>query len=236
MAAILPRILTPNGLALHADILPGYRFDSGRYRNLSTGRFVARTDITGLLEKSTAQIERDLGRLTTATMEGRVSSAAWAEQTRSEMRRLVLQQEALGAGGWDKLGPKQFGRAGRDLRDLYGRISATAIDMQEGKISVAQALARAREYAGHARSHFFTSERETVQASSTGVIVIERRVIQMTGPTCADCINFWEQGWQLFGVLPPPGTDSVCRGNCRCSLLRREVPAGEVNDWLNTKR
>src|SRR5580765_5332973 len=88
--------LNTNAFSIHADVLPGYRFDSGRYRNLSTGRFVARSDITGLLEKSTAQIERDMGRLTTATMEGRVSSAAWAEETRSEMRRLVLQQEALG--------------------------------------------------------------------------------------------------------------------------------------------
>jgi hypothetical protein len=196
---------------------------------------VARRDILGLLESQSSATEARAGDLTNAVMEGRISPTVWQEEMRTELRRQILQQEALGAGGWDNLGPRQYGRAGADLRDLYARIAGTARDIADGNISAAQALARANEYAGHARSHFYTAERETVKPTTPNKVILERRMLGGGGRTCNDCVSFYDAGWQPFGLLPPPGADSVCRGNCKCNLIRMEVDAGTEGQLIGTK-
>ena len=80
------------------------------------------------------------------------------------------------------------------------------------------------------------AEREGTRPSASNKVFIERRVLGAGGKTCGDCVNFYDAGWQPFGRLPAPGTDSVCRGNCRCNLIRIEVEAMEVGEWLGTKR
>lgn len=173
--------------------------------------------------------------LTTAFYEGNMSAAAWIEQMRTEQRRLTLQNSAIGGGGWDRLTSKQFGRAGGDLRGQYAKIAGTAQDITEGKITLAQALARANEYAGAARSHFWQAERETVVRSDSSMVIVERRVLG-SSEHCPDCIELYNKGFQLIGSLPPPGTDTRCRGNCHCRFVRKEVPASQVGEWLGTKR
>lgn len=162
------------------DILPSYHFDTrtSRYHSSETGRFVGRRTIVSLLESRVDGAAARYVELTTAFYEGRLSPAAWVEQMQTEQRRLTLQNEALGRGGWDRLGAKQYGRAGRDLRDQYAKIAGTARDIVGGKITLAQALARVNEYAGAARVHFWQAERETVQRSSSNMIVIWRRFLE----------------------------------------------------------
>lgn len=201
-----------------------------------TGRYVARAVILGLLDAQVNATEVQMSDLTTAVMEGRITPAVWQEQMRTEIKRQVLQQTALGSGGWDRISQAGYGRAGADLRHLYTVISGTAIDIANGKISLAQAQARANEYAGHGRSHFYVAERETVKPSASNMMLIERRMLGAGGKTCKDCVSFYGQGWQPLGVLPPPGVDSVCRGNCKCRLVRMEVDAGTVGEWLGTKQ
>lgn len=232
MTTILSHRSTPT---THSDILPGYTWTGQRYRSGATGRFVARRDILGLLEAESNATEERIGDLTNAVMEGRISPTVWQEQMRTEVKRQILQQTALGAGGWDQVSPADYGRAGADLRGLYATIAGTAKDIAEGLISVAVALARANEYAGHARSHFYTAERATVKPSAPNKVILERRMLAGGGRTCNDCVSFYDQGWQPFGLLPPPGVDSVCRGNCRCNLIRMEVEAGQEGQFIGTK-
>lgn len=208
----------------------------GRYRSGATGRFMARRDILSLTDAQITASEAHMSELTTAVMEGRISPAVWEEAMRTEAKRQVLSQTALGSGGWDRISQQSYGRAGADLRQLYGKISGTAQDIVDGNISMAQAQARANEYAGHGRSHFYSAEREKVRPSAPNMVFLERRMLGGGGRTCADCVSFYDQGWQPFGLLPPPGADSVCRGNCKCSLNRQEVEAASAGDWIGTKR
>lgn len=225
-------------ISTNADILPGYQWSraASRYRSNATGRFTSRRQIVSLLNTQVAATEAHFGEITTAFHEGKISATAWQEQMRAGIRRQMLAQESLGAGGWDRLGPRQFGRAGRDLRDQYGKIAGTAQDIAEGKITLPQALARSKEIAGNARSHFYAAERDTVRRSASNMVIIERRILSSGGNHCTDCVEFYDRGWELLGSLPPPATDSICRGNCQCSMLRREVEASEVNSWLGTKQ
>lgn len=221
-----------------ADVLPSYRFDkrTGQYHSDATGRFVGRKTIISLMKSHVDAAAGRFAELTTAFYEGRLEAAAWIEQVRGEQRRLTLQSAALGFGGWDRLTSVQFGRAGSDLRDQYAKIAGTAQDIADGKITLAQALARVNEYVGAAKAHFWQAERETVQRSHSGVIVIERRTLGAGGKSCKDCLEFYEQGWQPMGVLPPPCTDSVCRGNCQCQLVRKEIAATDIGEWIGSKR
>lgn len=225
-------------LSVYADILPGYTWDTrvGRFRNNDTGRYVGRQAILDLLEEQVNGGEGRMAALTEAYFDGDLSAAVYVEQMKTEARRLVLQSEALGAGGWDRLTAREYGRAGRELRDLYGRIDSTAADIALGALTLAQVLVRVAAYAGDARSHYWVAMRESRRRSSASVVIIERNVLSAGAQHCSDCIALADRGWQLDGVLPAPGQDRQCRGNCRCSLAWREVPANEVNAWLNTSR
>jgi hypothetical protein len=236
----LPKQFRPNtnDFWTHASPLPGYTWadEVGRYRSNDTGRFVARKDILGLLDVQTSAAEKQIASLTNAVMEGRISPAVWQEQMRTEVKRQVISQTALGSGGFDRISQQSYGRAGADLRQLYAKISGTAADIADGKISMAQAQARANEYAGHARSHFYSAEREKVQPSAPNRVFIERRLLGGGGKTCSDCVNFYDAGWQPFGLLPPPGADSVCGGHCKCTMIRQEIEAGTEAEWLGSKK
>src|SRR5262245_59273092 len=238
MATVLTGYSTQELLAAHASLLPGYTWaaDVGRYRSNDTGKFVSRKDILGLLEATTTATEQRVNDLTIAVTEGRLAPAVWQEQMRMEVKRLILQQTALGSGGWDRISQAGYGRAGADLRQLYGKISGTAADIADERITAAQALARANEYAGHGRSHFYTAEREVVKPSAPNMLLIERRLLGGGGKTCKDCIEFYDLGWQHCGFLPPPGTDSVCGGNCKCVMVRQEIEAGTEHLWIGTKK
>lgn len=207
-----------------ADILPGFLYDrsNARYRNTSTGRYVARRDILGLLDTQINAAERRLGDLVTALHEQRISPAIFQEQMRTELRRLHLQNAALGAGGFDRLTAREYGRAGQMLRTDYERLTNLARDIVDGRATLPQALNRVQGYAGQARQNFLEAERDAARA--TGRDYEERRRLGVA-EHCNDCVGYAERSWQPLGVLPVPGTSSVCGTHCRCTLERREVEA-----------
>lgn len=219
-----------------ADLLPGYRFERspGRYRNESTGRFVARRDIVALLDHQVAATERRLAELVTSAHEGRLAPALFAEQLSNELRRLHSQNRALGAGGWDRMTPSDWGSVGRQLRDDYARVAQLAADIREGRVTLPQALNRVNGYAGNARRHFWQAERNAVQPTA-GMVPIERRTLGES-EHCTGCVTFYDQGWQPLGTMPEPGSGTPCAVRCKCTMHRREVPADEVNEWIGTKR
>lgn len=205
-----------------ADVLPGYTFarDSARYRNTSTGRFVARRDILSLLDSQINGAERRLGDLVTALYEKNISPAIFQEQMRTELRRLHMQNAALGAGGFDRLTAREYGRAGQMLRTDYERLTNLARDIVDGKATLPQALNRVSGYAGSARVNFLEAERDAVR--DTGRPMEERRRLGVA-EHCDDCVEYASLSWQPLGTLPVPGNGSVCGSRCRCSLERREV-------------
>lgn len=220
------------------DVLPGYTWDgsSSRYRSNATGRYVARRNVLSLVESQVNSTSARVGELTTALHEGRLSASTWTEQMRAELKRQHLAQSALGSGGWDRIGAREFGRVGGRIRQDYARVEQLARDIAEGKATLPQALARANSYVGSARTQFFDAERDRLQRSDSSMITIERRVLGSGGQHCKDCLDYYGRGWQLIGTLPSPGMDSVCGGACKCNIIYREVPAVEVNDWLGSKR
>lgn len=225
-------------LTFQTDILPGYRFDrgAGRYRSGQTGRFVGRRTIQNLMEEQVNGAQARMESLTRSFYDGNMDAPTFTRQMRTEARRLTLQSESLGIGGWDRLTSRQTGRAGGDLRNIYRKITGTADDIAQGKITQAQALNRARTYAGAGRSHYFEASRESRQRSASNMVWIERNQLAAGAEHCPDCLALADRGWVLEGSIPVPGTDRICGDACLCQLLSREIPVMELDEWIGTTR
>lgn len=207
-----------------ADILPSYTWsgDVARFRSTVTGRFVARRDIISLLDAQINSAETRLGNLVTALYEGNLSASTWQSVMRDELRRLHLQNGALGAGGFDRLTAREYGRAGALLREDYARLTQLAHDIANGEVTLPQALNRVRGYVGSARLNYYAADRDAAQ--QTGRRYEERRLLHAS-ESCGDCISYAAMGWQPEGTLPLPCEGSACTKYCRCTMERREVTA-----------
>ena len=219
-----------------ADVLPGYSWNpaSQRYRSSATGRFVARRDILGLLDGQVNSANARLGDLTTALHEGRIAPGPWTDQMQSELRRLHSQNRALAAGGWDRMTPRDWGAVGGRLRDDYARVQRLATEIQNGTVTLPQAMNRVNGYVGNARVQFWNAERER-RHPEPGQVFISKRNLG-AAEHCGDCVDYYDRGWCVEGQLPSPGVDSECMSHCRCTLEYRQVPAVEMGDWLGTRR
>jgi len=218
--------------------LPSYTYSerAGRFRDSSNGQFVSKDRITSLMEAHVADAENRLGKLDTAFAEKKIDASVWAASMRDEVKRLTLINESLGANGVNNLTHRQTSRAGGELANRYARISSNAQQFANGEISQAQLMARTNAMIGETKLHFWKAEREAARVQDPNNDFIERRVIS-GGETCASCIELYDMGWQPIGTLPVPADGSTeCRGNCKCNLLRREVPRREANGWIGTKR
>lgn len=218
------------------DILPGYRFNTraGRYVSQATGRFVSRQSIVNLLDSHVNGAEERLTRLVTAYSEGNVSSSVFAEQMRTELKRIHLQARALGAGGWDRMTQADYGSVGGRLRGDYMRIEQLARDIANEDATLPQALNRVRGYVGNARTGYWEAQENRLQPRA-GNVMLARRVLG-NAEHCGDCIDYYSQGWQLVGVLPMPGTDSECGTFCRCNMRYKEVNRLVVGEYIGTRK
>ena len=217
-----------------ADILPGYQFDNGRYRDQATGKFVSRAAIMELLDALVQGAEKRFTALATAFYDGRLAAAAWVEQTASEIRRLALQSAALARGGWDRLVAQSFALIGQALGDTYRRIIGTGRDVIGGLVSLPQLINRVTGYVGRARRIFFqTADPGQAPPDMTR---IQRRLLAPDAQHCVDCPGYYDQGWQPLGVLPTPGERCKCGDHCRCTMIERDVLTSDLADWLGTKR
>lgn len=222
------------------DYLPGYWFDPRTHNymtRLTNGqvRFVARAEVMRLLESNVQEKERLMARLTEAVIEGRLAPAVWQAQMATELKRLYLQNRALGAGGWDRLTARDFGHVGGRLASEYRYLARFGQQIADGQVTQGQALVRLRMYLGHARREFWLAERDHRRASRPDRMIIERRTLGIA-EHCADCVRYAALGWQPAGVLPPPSTDSECDGNCRCDMDAIEISMTDLDQWLGTKR
>lgn len=205
-------------------ILRGYTYSRpvARYRDISTGRFVARERILSLLDSQIASAESRLGAIVTAMHQRTLAPGMGQMLMRDEVRRLHLQNAALAKGGFDRLNATDYGRAGRQLRDTYQRMTNLANGIQAGEVTLPQALNRVAGYVGEARRNFLVAEREALQA--TGQRMEARRRLGVA-EHCVDCVNFARMGWLPIEFVPLPGEASVCGVRCKCHIEYRTAEA-----------
>lgn len=200
--------------------LPGFVWNPklARYQVLTggygqkPGTMVARKKVLGLLEVKVEESRQRLQSLTTDFQAGRLTAEEWQRAFAGQLKTLYLQSAALGAGGWDRLGFADFGRTGGYLKAEYRRLTGFAQAVIDGKLSEAQALARARMYAGKAAGMYWSTETAAmIKAGKTE----ERRVLGVA-EHCDPCVDMANEGWQPIGHFEEPGTHADCWGHCQC--------------------
>lgn len=216
-------------LAAKADagIPPQYTFDprSNRYRD-ALGRFVSVRVVYTLRDVNEAANVETMQRLTLALAEGRISAPGWYMAMQHQLRRLHVQNAALGAGGFDRLTRQDFARIDAALREEMDRLLRFGTQVQAGLQSDAQILNRINMYAGTARKQFYASKPKPKHRINQ--IVIERRVLG-DAEHCPLCVYLSDLGWQPYGTLPAPGEsvpewkDDQCLSNCRCEIEMKVV-------------
>jgi hypothetical protein len=205
-----------------ADVLPGFIFDRNvaRFRDTARGQFVSRSRITELMEAQVNGAEQRLANIAQGVFDKSVAPGVAQELMRDELRRVTLENRALGAGGLDQLTFRDYGAAGRQLRDSYQRMTNLVSGIERGEVTLPQALRRIEGYTLEARNQFFAAQRDA-QANS-GRVFEERRILH-AAESCPDCIDYAAEGWVAQGQLPMIGESSQCQKYCRCTMESREV-------------
>ena len=212
--------------AIEAEpILPGYVWDARthNYHYLRNMQFVSRPHILRLLDNQLNDLQRQAIAVLADVQIGQISPATGLAALNLSLKREVLTNAALAAGGWDRLTPTDFGRCGGILRAQYRRATDCINGLVDGTVSPAQAANRVNMYFGRGREMFYEMERERLGPAPKGKYWAERRLLEPTAENCPDCIYYAAQGWRPAGELPVPGAASQCNGNCRCQLQRRAV-------------
>ena len=217
--------------------LPGYVWDTrmqgGRYRTIDDagklGKLVSRDDIVGLVRDLSDKTAERFGNLARDAVNGVITPADFQEAMTGELRSLYNSTSALGAGGWNQLGPAEWGRNGQILKGEYTHLAGFAQDIADGKLTEAQAAARATLYSGKGYSRFWD---EDARRQQDGGMDTERWEDTGLPGECGDCAKLAAKGTVPIGTLGcVPGDGSTeCGGHCRCEIVysKAEVKQAEA--------
>jgi hypothetical protein len=178
------------------------------------GREVTTEDVLNVVDRRIEDAAKTTRDLTAAMASGRITLAQWRESIAVELRRAHAQAYALGRGGWDRMTDADRAIVTARLRSEFGYLRQFAKDVQAGGLSEAQIRVRAEMYAHHVRVSLWEGTRE---AKGDAGKTQERRVMSQA-EHCSDCEDMASEGWKPLNHFPPPGIDSQCMANCRCSM------------------
>lgn len=198
----------------------GYEAATGRYRNLTTGRYVSEADVMRLMQ---AEIDSSMERmrdLLAAAQSGETpyTIADWQRAMANELRQVHGEMLMLSVGGRNNVTAEDWGSLGLRLRDEYAYLNGFANDIAGG-LSDAQIDARMQMYADASWNSFWHGKTDAMERAGFSE---ERRILDPQAETCGDCEGYAARGWQPMGTLPEPGEKSQCLRRCRCRKVYRK--------------
>lgn len=118
-----------------------------QYRDTRTGRYLSARQVRRAhLDFLTAR-KVQMVTLTEDLAEGRLTLPQWERAFRQQIKLTWGAQWAFGRGGRNVMTPRDWGAVGRAVREQYRWLGGFASDLADGKLSPAQATARAQLYA-----------------------------------------------------------------------------------------
>ena len=208
-----------------SDVTPQYGWNptAGRYVDLSTGRFVAFTEVRAALEYNIQASNLEIERITQALLNGQISLDAWQTSMMEQIKIAHINAACAARGGWAQMTPADWGFVGRQIRTQYDFLRNFVNDIQTGKQALnGKLLIRAGMYGDASRS-MFEDMRRRVEELVYGMEE-EMRVLGVADH-CPDCLDNAGK-WAPIGTLPRIG-ESVCRTRCHCRFrFRKKNPNG----------
>lgn len=192
--------------------------DTGRYRDVASGRYVAEATIRADVERVIAAGQQRIAAVTARLVAGDLAPVLWRAQMADTLSSAHLTAASLAHGGWGQLdGGTQLWTA-RRLRSELQYLSDFTREIEAGALSPAQIGARAAQY-GEAP---YTTYQERRRADAGDRGHDQERNLLGGAAHCADCEGATGQGWVPLGTLPAIG-GRTCRSRCRCRIATRKT-------------
>jgi hypothetical protein len=187
---------------------------AGRFVN-DSGQFVAESSVRRVVNGIADAASERLAQASLRLLDGELSLAAWQSEA---MRTIKLSQVAtatIAHGGAARMGPVQYGAAGREIRNQYDYLRTFAEQVASGEQPLNGSLtARARQYGQAARVTF--SKAYDRDQRQRGFVAVKN--VLGAAEHCQECRSLAAQGWMPLSAMPPIGSRQ-CRANDRCRLI-----------------
>jgi hypothetical protein len=199
---------------------------TSRYRSGETGRFINAHQLKSLQERNIELIGANIQQLGDLLIQDQITLKAWQESTMQALKTLRLHQMVLAKGGLKQTFAVDYLSVGRSLKEDYTYLRSFAEDIQRGytigkdgqqkPITIKQFQARLNLYVQKGRTSFeHGSQARKLEQGDRYMY----RTLGFTDRHCADCVRYQAAGVVSIGVLPVPGENCQCGGNCRCSVF-----------------
>lgn len=199
-----------------------YNSNAGRYVYADSRQFVPNAVIDNLLDQEIKRLETRLAATTRLLADDKLTLAEWQTRFATTLRDAHIQIGALASGGKNQMGSQQYGAIGFQLRRQYQYLDGFAQDLQDGKLTAAQALSRSRQYGSSINTTFHRLEQVTRQSEGFNEA---KRGLDPQARHCASCPGYSTNGeWRAIDQVVSPGVNCECGQRCRCPISYRRNP------------
>ncbi len=200
------------------SLTPQFEFDdaTGQFRNLRTGRFVARLAVRAALDDYIDAKGAEMKALAEQLRNREITIGQWQKAIENNIAKIHLANAAAAKGGTHAMQNADFGRVGGLVKYEYQQLREFAKQIENGLPLDGRFMNRIGQYASAGRHTYHEVDRLEQQARG----MAEERSILHARDSCAGCLSAAAAGWQPAGTLPLPG-ERQCLRSCRCSMEYR---------------
>jgi len=195
----------------------GWNVKSGRYVNLTTGRFISSGEVRRALDTALDRATVEAQHLSRDLMNKRVSLAEWQLGVARQLKNAHHASAALARGGWAQMTAQDQGRLGPRVKEQYHYLANFAAQIESGQQRLdGTFLRRVTLYTQAPRGTYHDYETRGKQEQG----YTECRNELGAADHCEQCVGETARGWVPIGALVPIG-QRLCLSNCRCSVIYR---------------
>lgn len=197
----------------------GFNRNSGRYIDLTTGRFIPRDLVFGELNADVERFRVRAERLASQLTDGKISTTTYSRLIRESLKPLITRGTALGAGGMEQLQGRQLSQLGNNARRAYGSLKVLSDQIKSGELTPKQIAERSQRLANYAYQGFHRAEQ---LSRAEGGFTMGLRRLGFGVKHCPDCPGYETADWVPIEQIVPVGSGCVCGGRCKCTIAYRK--------------
>jgi hypothetical protein len=203
-----------------------YSWNDKAQRWMVRGRFVSESSLKLALVQYAAAAGQEVKELAGQMARGELPLPDWQLATADRIKNGTLAMELAAKGG--RLTARDYGRIGARLRTHYAYLQRFALDVEAGRLSPGQIVARASLYAAGFNGAYERARRDHWEDLAAAGVRVEARSILAVAEHCEagagrpGCAEEAARGWVPLETMSTPGTRR-CLAACKCRLEYREA-------------
>jgi hypothetical protein len=203
-----------------------YSWNDKAQRWMVRGRFVSESSLKLALVQYAAAAGEEIKSLAGEMARGEVRIEEWQLATADRIKNGTLAMELAAKGG--RLTARDYGRIGARLRTQYRYLQGFALDVEAGRLSAGQIIARSSLYSAGFNGAYERARRDYWNDLAASGVRVEARSVLAAAEHCEagagrpGCAEEAARGWVPLETMSTPG-GRRCGANCKCRLEMREA-------------